>query len=108
MTTIPVADIPPSQLRKATEAIAAATGHAPPNLYRPAGGLSNDAVRAEAGKQGLAEILWDVIPFDWINDATWQPPPTCSKKPKSNPARWCYCTTPTPAQSTWCINFFPY
>ncbi|WP_102143079.1 polysaccharide deacetylase family protein [Mycobacterium hubeiense] len=67
MTTIPVADIP-SQLRKATEAIAAATGHAP-NLYRPAGGLSNDAVRAEAGKQGLAEILWDVIPFDWINDA---------------------------------------
>ncbi len=38
---------------------------------------------------------------------TWQPPPTCSK-PKSNPARWCYCTTPTPAQSTWCINFFPY
>jgi hypothetical protein len=31
--------------------------------------LSNDAVRAEAGRQGLAEILWDVIPFDWINDA---------------------------------------
>ena len=26
-------------------------------------------VRAEAGRQGLAEILWDVIPFDWINDA---------------------------------------
>lgn len=67
MTTIPVADIP-SQLRKATEAIAVATGHAP-NLYRPAGELSNDAVRAEAGKQGLAEILWDVNPFDWINDA---------------------------------------
>ncbi len=55
MATIAAADIP-SQLRKATEAIAAATGRAP-NLYRPAGGLSNDAVRAEAAKQGLAEIL---------------------------------------------------
>jgi peptidoglycan/xylan/chitin deacetylase (PgdA/CDA1 family) len=67
MTTIPVADIP-SQLSRAPQSIAAATGRAP-NLYRPAGGLSNDAVRAEAGKQGLAEILWDVIPFDWINDS---------------------------------------
>jgi peptidoglycan/xylan/chitin deacetylase (PgdA/CDA1 family) len=67
MTTIPQADIP-SQLSKATQAIAAATGTAP-TLYRPAGGLSDDAVRAEAGRQGLAEILWDVIPFDWINDA---------------------------------------
>jgi peptidoglycan/xylan/chitin deacetylase (PgdA/CDA1 family) len=67
MTTIPVADIP-SQLRRGTQSIAAATGQAP-KLYRPAGGLSNDTVRAEAGKQGLAEILWDVIPFDWINDA---------------------------------------
>ena len=24
---------------------------------------------AEAGKQGLADINWDVIPFDWANDA---------------------------------------
>jgi peptidoglycan/xylan/chitin deacetylase (PgdA/CDA1 family) len=67
MSTIPVDDIP-SQLSKATDAIAAATGRAP-TLYRPAGGLSSDAVRAEAGRQGLAEILWDVIPFDWINDS---------------------------------------
>lgn len=67
MTTIPVEDVP-SQLAKATDAIAAATGMAP-TLYRPPGGLSNDAVRAEARRQGLAEILWDVIPFDWINDA---------------------------------------
>ncbi|WP_319457103.1 MULTISPECIES: polysaccharide deacetylase family protein [unclassified Mycobacterium] len=67
MSTIPVAAIA-SQLSRATEAIAAATGRAP-TLYRPAGGLSSDAVRAEAGRQGLAEILWDVIPFDWINDA---------------------------------------
>jgi peptidoglycan/xylan/chitin deacetylase (PgdA/CDA1 family) len=67
MSTIPAEDIP-SQLSKANDAITAATGQTP-NLFRPAGGLSNDAVRAEAGGQGMAEILWDVIPFDWINDS---------------------------------------
>ncbi|CPW30530.1 polysaccharide deacetylase family protein [Mycobacteroides abscessus] len=67
MATIPTADIG-AQLSKGVEAIAAATGIAP-HLYRPAGGVSNAAVRAEAGRQHLAEILWDVIPFDWINDA---------------------------------------
>ena len=67
MSTVQSTEIP-GQLRKATEAITAATGHAP-SLYRPAGGLSSPEVRAEAGRQGLAEILWDVIPFDWINDA---------------------------------------
>ena len=67
MATIPVADIP-GQLSKGAEAITAATG-VPPKLYRPAGGVSREAVRAEAGRQGLAEILWDVIAFDWINDA---------------------------------------
>src|SRR3954469_11791627 len=44
----------PRQLSAATSAIAAAVGSAP-KIYRPAGGLSNDAVRAEAGRQGLAE-----------------------------------------------------
>jgi peptidoglycan/xylan/chitin deacetylase (PgdA/CDA1 family) len=67
MSTIPAEDIP-SQLSKANDAITAATGRTP-NLFRPAGGLSNDAVRSEAGRQGMAEILWDVIPFDWINDS---------------------------------------
>jgi peptidoglycan/xylan/chitin deacetylase (PgdA/CDA1 family) len=67
MMTIPPEDIP-TQLSRGNQAITAATGR-PPTLYRPAGGLSNDAVRAEAGKLGLAEILWDVIPFDWINDS---------------------------------------
>ena len=38
-------------------------------MYRPAGGLSNDAVRQTAAKFGLSEILWDVIPFDWANDS---------------------------------------
>lgn len=67
MTTIPVADIP-AQFRKASEVITAATGHSP-NLVRTPGGLINDAVLAEAGRQGLADINWDVIPFDWANDA---------------------------------------
>jgi peptidoglycan/xylan/chitin deacetylase (PgdA/CDA1 family) len=67
MTTIPPGDIA-GQLSRANDAITAATGHTPV-LYRPAGGLSNAAVRETAGKFGLAEILWDVIPFDWANDS---------------------------------------
>jgi peptidoglycan/xylan/chitin deacetylase (PgdA/CDA1 family) len=67
MTTIPPEDIA-AQFRKAGDAIEAATGRRP-NLVRTAGGLTNDAVLAEAGRQGLADINWDVIPFDWANDS---------------------------------------
>jgi peptidoglycan/xylan/chitin deacetylase (PgdA/CDA1 family) len=67
MTTIPPEDIA-GQFSRASDAITAAIGH-PPKLYRPAGGLSNPAVLQTAGKFGLAEILWDVIPFDWANDS---------------------------------------
>jgi peptidoglycan/xylan/chitin deacetylase (PgdA/CDA1 family) len=67
MTTIP-AEFVPAQLARANEAITAATGQTP-KLWRPAGGLTNDAVNAVAATQDLAGILWDVIPFDWINDA---------------------------------------
>ncbi|WP_019970990.1 polysaccharide deacetylase family protein [Mycobacterium sp. 141] len=67
MTTIPPEDIS-SQLSKASDAIEAATGQRP-KLFRTAGGLINDAVLAEAKKQGLADINWDVIPFDWANDS---------------------------------------
>jgi peptidoglycan/xylan/chitin deacetylase (PgdA/CDA1 family) len=67
MTTIPPEDIP-AQFSKASDAIQAATGTRP-TLVRTAGGLINDQVLAEAGKQGLADINWDVIPFDWANDA---------------------------------------
>jgi peptidoglycan/xylan/chitin deacetylase (PgdA/CDA1 family) len=67
MTTIPLEDVA-AQLSRANDAITAATGRAP-SLWRPAGGLSNAAVRQTAGRFGLAEILWDVIPFDWINDS---------------------------------------
>jgi peptidoglycan/xylan/chitin deacetylase (PgdA/CDA1 family) len=67
MTTVP-AELIPEQLSKANDAITAATG-VTPTLYRPAGGLSNEAVRDAAKRLGMAEILWDVIPFDWINDS---------------------------------------
>lgn len=67
MTTIPGGDVA-AQFSKANDAIKAATGQTP-SLYRPAGGLSSETVRQTAGRLGLAEILWDVIPFDWANDS---------------------------------------
>ena len=67
MTGIPPEDIA-GQLSRGSDAITAATGQRPV-LLRTAGGLINDNVLAEAGKQGLADINWDVIPFDWANDS---------------------------------------
>ena len=67
MTTLPPEDVP-SQLSRASDAISAATG-VTPKLWRPPGGLTNAAVNEQAGKAGLAAILWDVIPYDWINDS---------------------------------------
>jgi peptidoglycan/xylan/chitin deacetylase (PgdA/CDA1 family) len=66
MTALAPQDVA-GQLAGAEAAIGDATG-VRPTLWRPAGGLTNDAVNDEAGKQGLATILWDVIPYDWIND----------------------------------------
>lgn len=67
MTTLPPAEVP-AQFSRATDAIVAATG-VTPTLWRPPGGLTDPAVNEQAGKAGLAGILWDVIPFDWINDS---------------------------------------
>jgi peptidoglycan/xylan/chitin deacetylase (PgdA/CDA1 family) len=67
MTAIGPDDVP-GQLSRGADAIRAATGHTP-TLWRPAGGLTNDAVDQQAAALGQAAILWDVIPFDWINDA---------------------------------------
>jgi peptidoglycan/xylan/chitin deacetylase (PgdA/CDA1 family) len=67
MTTLPAADVP-SQFSRATDAIVAATG-VTPKLWRPPGGLTNPGVNQQAAKAGQAAILWDVIPFDWINDS---------------------------------------
>jgi peptidoglycan/xylan/chitin deacetylase (PgdA/CDA1 family) len=67
MATIPPEDIT-SQFSRANDAITGATGRTP-TLYRPAGGLSSEVARETAARFGLAEILWDVIPFDWANDS---------------------------------------
>lgn len=67
MTAIPAADVP-AQFGRANDAIRAATG-VTPTLWRPPGGLTDAAVNQQAAKFGQAAILWDVIPFDWINDA---------------------------------------
>ena len=40
-----------------------------PSWSAPPAELINDQVLAEAKRQGLADINWDVIPFDWINDS---------------------------------------
>ncbi|KJX74843.1 polysaccharide deacetylase family protein [Mycobacterium lepromatosis] len=67
MTMLPPEGIA-GQFSRANDAITVATGRTP-TLWRPAGGLSNEAVRQIAGRYGQAEILWDVIPFDWTNDS---------------------------------------
>jgi peptidoglycan/xylan/chitin deacetylase (PgdA/CDA1 family) len=67
MTTLPPDDVS-GQLSRASDAIAAATG-VTPKLWRPPGGLTDPAVNEQAANAGLAGILWDVIPFDWINDS---------------------------------------
>jgi peptidoglycan/xylan/chitin deacetylase (PgdA/CDA1 family) len=67
MTTLPSADVP-GQFSRATDAIVAATG-VRPSLWRPPGGLTDPGVNEQAAKAGQAAILWDVIPFDWINDS---------------------------------------
>lgn len=67
MTTIPPPDVA-DQLSRANDALGDAIGVAP-TLWRPAGGLTNDEVNEQAAELGLAGILWDVIGYDWINDA---------------------------------------
>ncbi|ORB28160.1 polysaccharide deacetylase family protein [Mycolicibacterium parafortuitum] len=67
MTTLPphaVAD----QFRRAADVIAAVTGQRPA-LARAGFGAVDDEVLAEAGRQGMAVVNWDVNPRDWANDA---------------------------------------
>jgi peptidoglycan/xylan/chitin deacetylase (PgdA/CDA1 family) len=67
MTTLAPPDVP-DQFSKANAVITAATG-VTPKLWRPPGGLTDAAVNEQAARFGLAGILWDVIPYDWINDS---------------------------------------
>ncbi|CAN3130385.1 polysaccharide deacetylase family protein [Mycobacterium sp. smrl_JER01] len=57
-----------TEFSRAGDAIEAATGRRP-TLTRTGFGAIDDVVLAEAGRQGLAAVNWDVIAFDWQHDA---------------------------------------
>lgn len=63
----------PEQLSKAQQAITVATGQTP-TLWRPVGGLTNEAVNAQAAKAGPAGILRDVIRSDVYGGRANGPP----------------------------------
>lgn len=88
MTTVSAADML-CQLRKATEAIAAATGFAP-NMYRPAGGLSNDACAPKRANRdwlkSFGTLSHSIGSTTLTLTLTWQAALTCVKsqiKPRS-------------------------
>ena len=66
LTTLAPAEVA-DQLSRTTDTIARATG-VRTTLMRPGFGAINDAVLAQVGRQGMAAINWDVVPYDWIND----------------------------------------
>ncbi|MDF2824284.1 MAG: polysaccharide deacetylase [Mycobacterium sp.] len=66
LTTLSAPEVA-TQLRSTTDVIAQATGQRP-RLMRPGFGMINEAVLAEVGRQGMAAVNWDVVPYDWIND----------------------------------------
>lgn len=63
MTTLPPADVT-AEFSRATEAIEAATGQRPA-LTRTGFGAIDDSVLAEAERQGLGAVNWDINPRDW-------------------------------------------
>ncbi|MCV7058468.1 polysaccharide deacetylase family protein [Mycolicibacterium gilvum] len=67
MTTLAPPDVA-AQFARATEAIDSATGQRTP-LARTGFGAIDDSVLAEAGRQGLTAVNWDVNPRDWHHDA---------------------------------------
>ncbi|MFB1299261.1 polysaccharide deacetylase family protein [Mycobacterium sp. pW049] len=66
MTMLPPQDIA-AEFRRATDALVAATGRRSV-LARTGFGAVDDAVLAEAGRQGLAVVNWDVNTLDYRND----------------------------------------
>ena len=67
MATIPPTTSPVSSPRPTTRSPRQPGG--PRRCSVPPAGLSSETVRQTAARFGLAEILWDVIPFDWANDS---------------------------------------
>lgn len=67
MTTLSPGEVA-AEFSRATVAIEDATGRRP-TLARTGFGAIDDPVLAEAGRQGLTAVNWDVVAFDWLNDA---------------------------------------
>lgn len=67
MTTLAPHDVA-AQFARATEVVDAATGRRT-TLARTGFGAIDDMVLAEAGRQGLAAVNWDVNPRDWHHEA---------------------------------------
>jgi peptidoglycan/xylan/chitin deacetylase (PgdA/CDA1 family) len=55
------------ELRRAQDAIAAATG-APPALFRPTYGVRWFGLRAAQAELGLLGVMWSTIARDWVLD----------------------------------------
>jgi peptidoglycan/xylan/chitin deacetylase (PgdA/CDA1 family) len=53
------------ELARSADAVQAATGHRP-TCFRPPGGNTNPTVVNEGAKLGLAQILWNVDPSDYL------------------------------------------
>ncbi|MDG4666032.1 polysaccharide deacetylase family protein [Mycobacterium sp. 236(2023)] len=66
LTTLPPSEVA-TQWSRATDAIQAATGRRPTLMRAPFGAI-DDAILAEADRQGLAGISWDINPFDYRNE----------------------------------------
>jgi peptidoglycan/xylan/chitin deacetylase (PgdA/CDA1 family) len=64
LTTLPPASID-SELRRAADAIAAASGQRPA-CFRPPYGSTNSTVVEIGARLGLAQILWNVDPSDYL------------------------------------------
>ncbi|CCH28493.1 polysaccharide deacetylase family protein [Actinosynnema sp. NPDC047251] len=63
LTTLPPTELT-AELSRTQDVLREATGRTP-TLFRPPYGDTNDAVRAEARRQGLTEVLWTVDTVDW-------------------------------------------
>ncbi len=59
-----------SEIARATDAVAAATGGHRPTLFRAPGGEWTSAVLAECAAQGLRPLGWSVDPRDWSRPGT--------------------------------------
>ncbi|SDN56711.1 Peptidoglycan/xylan/chitin deacetylase, PgdA/CDA1 family [Klenkia soli] len=66
LTTLSAAQVD-TELDRTSDAVAAATGGAPPTIVRPPYGDYDDAVLGELAARGESAVTWDVDTLDWQN-----------------------------------------